>query len=87
MNMSTGLSSMGLNHGPKCVTYSISKTALNMLVSRSKSIRTNSFTIDLKTYKQSREEPEIIAIVFDPGWVKTGVFVLPYSSLGTMTYH
>ena len=32
MNMSTGLASLGLDYGPKCVTYSISKTALNMLV-------------------------------------------------------
>ena len=32
MNMSTGLASIGLDYGLKCVTYSISKTALNMLV-------------------------------------------------------
>ncbi|KAI9068430.1 NAD(P)-binding protein, partial [Trametes sanguinea] len=31
VNMSSGLASIGLNLGPKCVTYSISKTALNML--------------------------------------------------------
>ena len=33
MNMSTGLASIGLNYGAKCATYSISKVALNMLVS------------------------------------------------------
>ncbi|KAI5118547.1 hypothetical protein M0805_008487 [Coniferiporia weirii] len=31
MNMTTGLASFGLDCGPKCVTYTISKTALNML--------------------------------------------------------
>ena len=33
MNMTSGLASVGLNCGPKCASYSISKTALNMLVS------------------------------------------------------
>ncbi|KAI8974773.1 C-factor [Trametes punicea] len=54
VNMSTGLASIGLDCGPKCATYSISKTALNML-----------------TYKQKAERPDITAIVLDPGWVKT----------------
>ncbi|TBU41798.1 C-factor [Dichomitus squalens] len=31
VNMSSGLASIGLNHGGKCTSYSISKTALNML--------------------------------------------------------
>ncbi|KDQ54430.1 hypothetical protein JAAARDRAFT_196762 [Jaapia argillacea MUCL 33604] len=31
LNTSTGLASMGLDCGPKCLTYSISKTAVNML--------------------------------------------------------
>ncbi|CCM04760.1 uncharacterized protein FIBRA_06950 [Fibroporia radiculosa] len=31
VNVSTGLASIGLNAGPKCNSYSISKTALNML--------------------------------------------------------
>lgn len=32
MNMTSGLASVGLDCGPKCTAYSISKTALNMLV-------------------------------------------------------
>lgn len=32
MNMSSGLASMGLDHGETNATYSISKTALGMLV-------------------------------------------------------
>jgi len=31
MNMTSGLASIGLDCGPKCMTYSISKTAVNML--------------------------------------------------------
>ncbi|KAH9848800.1 C-factor [Lenzites betulinus] len=54
VNMSSGLASIDLNCGPKCATYSISKTALNML-----------------TYKQKVERPDITSIVLDPGWVKT----------------
>ncbi|CDO69112.1 hypothetical protein BN946_scf185042.g14 [Trametes cinnabarina] len=54
VNMSTGLASIGLDQGPKCTTYSISKAALNML-----------------TYKQKAERPDITAVVIDPGWVKT----------------
>lgn len=76
MNMSTGLASMGLDHGPKCVTYSISKAALNMLVMCYIHVDIKTPKINLscfmQTYKQSREEPEIIAVVVDPGWVKTG---------------
>lgn len=33
MNMTSGLASIGLDLGPKCTSYSISKAALNMLVS------------------------------------------------------
>ncbi|KAI0823502.1 C-factor [Trametes gibbosa] len=54
VNMSTGLASIGMPGGPKCASYSISKTALNML-----------------TYKQKAERPDITTIVLDPGWVKT----------------
>ena len=32
MNMTSGLASIGLDIGPKCCAYSISKAALNMLV-------------------------------------------------------
>lgn len=32
VNVSSGLASIGLNAGNKCTSYSISKTALNMLV-------------------------------------------------------
>ncbi|THH12061.1 hypothetical protein EW145_g217 [Phellinidium pouzarii] len=72
MNMTTGLASLGLDCGPKCCTYTISKTALNML-----------------TYKQSVEEPGIIAIVVDPGWVKTklggeGAVLEPHESITPM---
>ncbi|KAJ8463203.1 hypothetical protein ONZ51_g10408 [Trametes cubensis] len=54
VNMSSGLASIGLAQGEKCATYSISKTALNML-----------------TYKQKAERPDITAVLVDPGWVKT----------------
>jgi len=54
MNMSSGLASIGLDLGPKCVTYSISKAAVNML-----------------TYKQAKEKPNVKFVVIDPGWVKT----------------
>ncbi|KAI0641298.1 C-factor [Trametes meyenii] len=36
VNMSSGLASIGLGLGPKCATYSISKTALNMLTYKQK---------------------------------------------------
>ena len=39
MNMTSGLASMGLDIGPKCASYSISKTALNMLVSNISCLR------------------------------------------------
>ena len=32
VNVTTGLASLGLDCGPKCTSYSISKCALNMLV-------------------------------------------------------
>jgi len=69
MNMTSGLASIGLDLGPKCVTYSISKTALNML-----------------TYKQSREKPNVKFVVIDPGWVKTamggeGAMLEPHESV------
>ncbi|KAI0325655.1 C-factor [Cubamyces sp. BRFM 1775] len=54
VNMTSGLASIGLDLGDKCATYSISKTALNML-----------------TYKQKAERPDITAVLIDPGWVKT----------------
>lgn len=38
MNMSSGLGSIGRDLGPKAASYSISKTALNMLVSPSSTI-------------------------------------------------
>ena len=33
VNMTSGLASIGLDIGAKCTSYSVSKTALNMLVS------------------------------------------------------
>ncbi|KAI0042051.1 C-factor [Auriscalpium vulgare] len=54
VNVSSGLGSIGLAFGAKQASYSISKTALNML-----------------TYKQAADRPDIISIVVDPGWVKT----------------
>ncbi|KZT24846.1 sniffer [Neolentinus lepideus HHB14362 ss-1] len=54
VNVTSGLASIGLNFGDKNATYSISKTALNML-----------------TYKQATQRPDLIAFVVDPGWVKT----------------
>ncbi|KZV62033.1 NAD(P)-binding protein [Peniophora sp. CONT] len=54
MNMSSGLGSIGLDCGPKCASYSVTKAALNML-----------------TYKQAKEKPNLVSFVIDPGWVKT----------------
>ncbi|KAF8531714.1 NAD-P-binding protein [Gautieria morchelliformis] len=54
LNTSSSLGSIGIDYGAKVTSYSISKTALNML-----------------TYKQSKEKPNIIFFVMDPGWVKT----------------
>ncbi|EPS96145.1 NAD-binding protein [Fomitopsis schrenkii] len=54
VNMTSGLASIGLDFGAKNATYSISKTALNMLA-----------------YKQAKTQPDLIAYVVDPGWVKT----------------
>lgn len=54
VNVTSGLASIGLNFGDKNATYSISKTALNML-----------------TYKQAMQRPDLVAFVIDPGWVKT----------------
>ncbi|PCH39153.1 NAD(P)-binding protein [Wolfiporia cocos MD-104 SS10] len=56
VNATSGLASIGLDIGAKCTSYSVSKTALNML-----------------TYKQARARPDFIAIVLDPGWVKTAM--------------
>jgi len=72
MNMTSGLASIGLDCGNKCTTYSISKTALNML-----------------TYKQAKEKPNIIFYVVDPGWVKTemggeGAFLEPEFSVSNL---
>ncbi|KAJ3478017.1 hypothetical protein NLI96_g10049 [Meripilus lineatus] len=72
MNMTSGLASMGLNIGSKNATYSVSKTALNML-----------------TYKQATERPDLIAFVVDPGWVKTvmggeGAFLEPHESVESL---
>ncbi|TFK48916.1 sniffer [Heliocybe sulcata] len=54
INVTSALASVSLNIGAKSATYSISKTALNML-----------------TYKQATQRPDLIAFVVDPGWVKT----------------
>ncbi|KAH7910500.1 hypothetical protein BJ138DRAFT_1136000 [Hygrophoropsis aurantiaca] len=69
VNMSSGLASIGKNLGPKSTSYSISKTAVNML-----------------TYKQARERPDLIPFVIDPGWVKTkmggpGAILEPHQSV------
>ena len=78
MNMTSGLGSIGLNLGPKCSSYSISKNAVNMLVSTTSRSSipfwrhlSNSFPPLVQTYKQSAAKPDIIAFVVDPGWVKT----------------
>ncbi|EIW81579.1 NAD(P)-binding protein [Coniophora puteana RWD-64-598 SS2] len=54
VNMTSTLSSFAKDCGAKSASYSISKTAVNML-----------------TYKQAKERPDLIPIVLDPGWVKT----------------
>ena len=74
VNMSSGLASIGLDLGGKSTTYSISKTALNMLVRSSQphARSDSSRRIILQTYKQKVERPDFTVIALDPGWVKTG---------------
>ncbi|GBE80279.1 C-factor [Sparassis crispa] len=85
VNVTSSLASIGLDIGPKSATYSISKTALNMLVRRRLFIVQAELTF-VQTYKQARARPDIIAFVLDPGWVKTkmggpGALLEPYESV------
>ena len=73
VNVSSGLASVGLDLGPKCATYSMSKAMLNMLVSPAHSSHARLLTlVGAQTYKQKAERPDITAVLIDPGWVKTG---------------
>ncbi|KAI0656139.1 NAD-P-binding protein [Cubamyces menziesii] len=54
VNMSSRLGSIGNNCGTLYTTYSITKTALNML-----------------TYKEHAERPDLVFIAMDPGHLKT----------------
>ena len=62
--------------GSNYTSYSVSKNALNMLVSISciPALRSPSRALRLsrQNYKIAKERPDFIAIVLDPGWVKTG---------------
>jgi NAD(P)-dependent dehydrogenase (short-subunit alcohol dehydrogenase family) len=73
-NMSSDLGSIGLNrYGAMDALYSISKAAVNMLVSFVPlTILRGCTYFVLQTYKQAAERPDIIWICVHPGWVKTG---------------
>ena len=76
VNLSSGFGSVGMDLGSNYTSYSVSKNALNMLVSISyvPALRSPSRPLHLfcQNYKIAKERPDFIAIVLDPGWVKTG---------------
>ena len=72
INMTSGLGSISKDLGPKCCTYSISKAALNMLVSSCHELHSRDVESVSQTYKQAKAEPDLISFVIDPGWNKTG---------------
>ena len=76
VNLSSGFGSIDMNLGSNYTSYSISKNALNMLVSISyiPALASLSRAVRLspQNYKIAKERPDFIAIVLDPGWVKTG---------------
>lgn len=76
LNLTSGMGSIGLKCHGGASSYSISKTALNMLVNRFERIESiYAFLTNmrhLQTYKLTKAKPQIIAMVMDPGWVKTG---------------
>ena len=43
--------------------------------------------MSLQTYKQKAEHPDLIAVLVDPGWVKTGKFVLLHAAYYTHHDH
>lgn len=79
VNVTSGLAGFALQskvqHAGNFSRYIISKTALNMLVSRlTRACLRRRARADAprQTYKQARARPDIIAIVLAPGWTKTG---------------
>lgn len=66
MNMTSGLGSIALEHGRKNASYSISKTAINMLVSvksfhiLSEWLRSNALTVTVGAND---------VVVFGGGWI------------------
>lgn len=75
LNFSSGLASMGLDHEPKAATYSISKTAVSMLVRiapRQTQIMVLTDALPSQTHKQAKTKRDLTVIAIDPGWVKTG---------------
>lgn len=77
MNTTTGIASIGLDCGVKNTCYCVSKTALNMMVGVwCYDFRYLINSLPSETYKQSKEKPNMIIFVMDPGWVKTGIITL-----------
>jgi hypothetical protein len=58
--------------------YTISKTALNMLVRITQSHFQARLMLFSQTYKQAKERPDLIIFCVDPGWVKTGMWTEIY---------
>jgi len=79
LNMTSGLGSMEVSRGiepRKCVGYSIAKAGVNML------------TVHM-AWELRQKLPGAVAIVMDPGWVKTrmggeGAVLEPHESIGGM---
>lgn len=71
-NMSSSLASIGIDYGVQHSSYSISKAALNMLVCKSELPSLVAKFVTIQTYKQAKERPDLIPLLVDPGWVKTG---------------
>ena len=80
VNVTSLLASIGSKLDVRYSSYSITKTALNMLVRAPLSPaqcgrRVRAF-VDLtlrQTYKQVVERPDLTIIALDPGWAKTGM--------------
>lgn len=77
LNLTSGMGSIGLKCHGGITSYSISKTALNMLVSNGSlwKEKTDQTCLPVwldQTYKLTKAKPHVIAMVMDPGWVKTG---------------
>ena len=77
VNVSSGLASIGSSWGDRWSSYSITKTAVNMLVCHTPVLSYKRLTDNrmcrIQTYKQVVERPDLTIIALNPGWAKTGM--------------